>query len=245
MLTLAPNPAQPDRPVSALNLASIGAARRSGRTLGVTAHGCVHPMECFSRTRNCDLAELSCRGVMNAFSLVLRRSTIAALLFGSTSILAQNTALVPGKAIGPWTLEMTIDDLTRLNGPKTPVGQPDGEAEIPLRNLQDSARLLWAHRWDKLRLRAVTFERESIAVEGLTTPDPAYRTAEGIGVGSYRTEVERAYGPPTAVTKANDRQVHLIYDSMGITFRVGNESTKVELVNIFPAATARQRWRMQ
>jgi hypothetical protein len=175
-------------------------------------------------------------------------SIVAVLLLASglsASQGQQKASLVPGKAIGSWTLTMTIEDLVRMNGPKSPVGPPEGEAEIPLRNLQDSTRLLWAHRWDKLRLRAVTFEREANVVEGLTTPDPTYRTTEGVGVGSPRTDVERAYGQPTAVTKANDRQIHLIYDPIGITFRVGNESAKVELVNVFPPNTARQRWRMQ
>lgn len=176
---------------------------------------------------------------------VSRGSVLMVLALAMLPGYAQDTALVPGKAIGRWTLDMSIDDLTRLNGPKSPVGPPEGEAEIPLRNLQDSTRLLWAHRWDKLRLRVVTFERDSRVVEGLTTPDPAYRTTEGIGVGSSRAEVEHAYGQPTAITKANERQVHMIYDSLGITFRVGNESAKVELVNVFPANTARQRWRIQ
>jgi hypothetical protein len=178
------------------------------------------------------------------------RAAVSALLVLAVAVLpaaaevADDARVVPGERIGGWSLTMTIDELVRLNGPKRAVGAPEGETVIELRNLRDSMRPLWAHRWDHLRVRAVTFERDAAAVEGLTTSDARFRTAQGIGVGSSRAEVERAYGPPTAVTDANGRQVHVIYDELGITFRVSNDRQQVDLVNVFPARTARTRWRI-
>lgn len=187
---------------------------------------------------------------MHTLAQRLRGLTLNLLLpaLAATTQIAQaqvspEKLILPGKAIGPWTLAMSIDDLIRLNGAKKPLGAPEGEAEILLRNLRDSTRDLWAHRWDHLRLRAVTFERTSKAIEGLTSSEPTLRTPEGVGIGSTRAEVEAAYGLPSAVTDANGRQMHMIYDSIGITFRVSNEYSKVELINVFPQNTARQRWK--
>ena len=140
-------------------------------------------------------------------------------------------------------MTMTIDDLLKLNGPKRAVGAPDGETEIVLRNLRDSTRELWAHRWDHLRLRPVTFGRDDQTVRGLTTSDDSFRTAEGIGIGSTREAMIAAYGPPSAITEANDRQTHVIYDSLGITFRVSKVQEKIDLINVFRPGTARERWR--
>ena len=151
--------------------------------------------------------------------------------------------VVPGQRIGQWTMAMTIEDLLKLNGPKRAVGAPEGETEIPLRNLRDSTREIWAHRWDHLRLRPVTFGRDDQKVRGLTTSDASFKTAQGIGIGSTRQEMVAAYGPPTAITEANDRQTHVIYDSLGISFRVSKAQEKIDLINVFTPDTARERWK--
>jgi hypothetical protein len=174
----------------------------------------------------------------------------AALCFGLLTALvpvgaqvSDDGLIVPGERIGVWTMTMSIDELLQVNGPKRAIGPPEDQTEIMLRSLRDSVKDLWAHRWDHLRLRAVTFERDTKRVEGLTVSDRRFKTAQNIGIGATREEVVAAYGMPTAVTEANARQMHVIYDELGITFRVSNDQQKVDLINIFRPGTARERWK--
>jgi hypothetical protein len=141
---------------------------------------------------------------------------------------------------------MTIDDLNRINGPKQAIGIRPGELEF-LPAQQDLVKPLWIHRWDHVRLRVLTVERGDQAVVGLTIFSDAYRTAEAIGIGSTRAQVLTAYGEPTATTVPNAEQDHLIYDKLGVTFRVWRTKPAAEqtvvLVNVFKSGTAKERWK--
>ncbi len=154
--------------------------------------------------------------------------------------------IVPGQRIGPWTLEMTVADLNRINGPKQAIGIRPGELEF-LPAQQDLVKPLWIHRWDHVRLRVLTVERGDQNIVGLTIFSDAYKTVEGIGIGSTREQVIAAYGQPSAMTAPNAEQDHLIYDRLGITFRVLRNrppaDQKAALVNVFKAGTARERWK--
>jgi hypothetical protein len=154
--------------------------------------------------------------------------------------------IVPGERIGPWTLAVTVDDLNRVIGPKQAIGNPEGQTEF-LPRQQDLVKPLWIHRWDQVRLRGLTVERDDAQIVGLTIFLDTYRTAEGIGIGSTRGEVMAAYGEPSAETAPSENLRHLIYDTLGITVRVranvAPPEQKVVLVNIFRRGTARERWR--
>jgi hypothetical protein len=81
--------------------------------------------------------------------------------------------IVPGQRIGKWTLEMTIDDLLRMNGPRNAgggrqaLGHPSG-ADV----LDDT----WAHRWDSLGLVAMTIGRDSQSVVELVMRYDEHKT---------------------------------------------------------------------
>ena len=154
--------------------------------------------------------------------------------------------IVPGQRIGPWTIELKIDDLNRINGPKQAIGTRPGETEF-LPGQQDLVKPLWLHRWDHVGLRVFTVERGDQNVVGLTILNDAYKTAEGIGIGATRAQVIAAYGQPTAVTVPNADHDHLVYDKLGVTFRVWRTRPPAEqtvvMVNVFKAGTARERWK--
>lgn len=177
------------------------------------------------------------------------RFALAALLLLSSFANAQvfnDKHIVPGQRIGPWTIEMTIGDLNRINGPKQAIGTRPGETEF-LPGQQDLVKPLWVHRWDHVGLRVLTVERGDQQVVGLTIFDAGYKTAAGIGIGSTREQVIAAFGPPTAVTDPNPNQQHLVYDKLGVTFRVWRnrppQEQTVVLINVFRAGTARERWK--
>lgn len=110
--------------------------------------------------------------------------------------------IVPGQRIGKWTLEMTVDDLVRTNGPRN----GDGTASRPPVGLSRDHRGpatitpddYWLQRWWNLSLRAMTIGRESQTVVELVILSEEYRTDKGVRVGVSKEAVLSAYGPSTA-----------------------------------------------
>ena len=150
--------------------------------------------------------------------------------------------IVPGQRIGKWTLEMTIDDLLRMNGPRQPMGEISGsrEAIVRLEGPDVASADFWVHRWDLLRLRVFTIGRESHRVWGLQTSDPGYKTARGVSVDVPRAAVETAYGRPTALVPRLDTGQVLIYDELGLALSV---PFNVLFVIVFRPGTAKERWK--
>ncbi len=126
--------------------------------------------------------------------------------------------IVAGQRIGKWTLDMTIDDLLRMNGPRR--GR-DYRALQPLPNIDMVSPDVWEHHWDQLGIYALTVGRDSQEVIVLAT-EGEYKDAKGIGPGvSSQQGLEAAYGKPTAVTVADGGHpprfaFTVIYDEIGL-----------------------------
>ncbi len=117
--------------------------------------------------------------------------------------------MVPGKAIGPYTMDMTITGLTAQLGA--------GAATL------DNAGLrVLAVRWPPGLVGF--FERENQdKLVGMQMAETTYRTEKGIGFRSTQGEVVLAYGKPSAelalaIPKSAVRM--LIYNELGIAFAI-------------------------
>jgi hypothetical protein len=79
--------------------------------------------------------------------------TIVIFALPATSAPTEDYLIVPGARIGKWTLQMTIDDLLRVNGPATIERLAAGE-EQNLAARRDS----WLYGWASAALGAETFD---------------------------------------------------------------------------------------
>lgn len=165
------------------------------------------------------------------------------------STIAPDKLIVPGRSIGPWTLDMRVSDLLLAIGPMQAIGPPLDLVQISTREIAGGlmdGQDLWAHRFDQVHLRLTTRERDDQRITTMNTfrEEGGYRTKEGVGVRSRQEDVEAAFGKPDYVTSANSNQVHWIYDRLGIGFRVRPVSGVVENVIIFRPGDARERWKL-
>ena len=171
------------------------------------------------------------------------------LLFLGAQALAQGGAdkmIVPGERIGPASLDMSLDVLLQALGPRQAVGRPNNGQIVLQQGETAEARAAAVHRFDHLGLRAVTpAGNESIgqiATYNSADTDHGYSTKEGIKIGSTRSEVEAAYGTPTATTVPNPLQKQMIYDTRGVGLRLTPDH-KVDLIQVFRPGAARERWK--
>ncbi len=152
--------------------------------------------------------------------------------------------IVPGVRIGRWTLAMTIADLVRMNGSEgSRVFYRAGEEPFA-----DAVRDLIEFRWDDVLVRAITFDQKTVTglvVGGIYLKGgwQLYKTDKGIGLESTRDQVLKAYGKPTAQTAPEPGvQTHLIYDKIGIAFRVWAHGSMRGLF-VFRPGTAKTIWK--
>ena len=98
--------------------------------------------------------------------------------------------IVPGVRIGRWTLEMSIDDLVRMNGPAfiTRLEAPDVVSALQ--------RYVWSAFGGPEKLEAVSSDGKKVV--WLSVSGVKFKTDMGIGPLSQRSAVETAYGKPTA-----------------------------------------------
>ena len=89
----------------------------------------------------------------------------------------------------------------------------------------------------------MTFDghRTEVLAAGVGVALQPNKTDKGIGFRSNRAEVLTAYGTPTAVTMPQEGQTNLIYDEIGVAFRVFNGG-KVRIIYVFRPGTARRFW---
>jgi tetratricopeptide (TPR) repeat protein len=126
---------------------------------------------------------------------------------GSTSRVSvdSNSLIVPGRSFGPITIGMTVDELYAV------AGSPQRVIEgVP-------------HGYDTNVYAQYTVLVRNARVSSVTTADgrAAYRTAEGIAIGSIRRELLAASGEPcaTRTVPADPRGVWYVF-SPGLTVRV-------------------------
>ena len=145
--------------------------------------------------------------------------------------------IMPGVRIGKWTLEMTIKDLVRLNGPAQTLDEDD----------PDFVRRLYEFHWQKpgFSLTAIAFDGQKVDVllfNALPIGPTVYKTDKGVGFLSSRQDVLRLYGPPTTAKAGRMLgRTNMIYNTIGIDFQVENDS--VALVGVFRPITARSIWK--
>lgn len=124
--------------------------------------------------------------------------------------------IVPGRAVGPVSLGMRLEQLVPHLGP--PVG--------PVRP-REGARIAWPARGLTVRL-----DREG-RVDAVFVDSPEYRTAQGVGVGSSKDEVLAAFGPPSHGQEDRNTLI-LAYPSLGISFAIRKDrGGRVEVVMVY------------
>lgn len=155
----------------------------------------------------------------------------------ATSQVPDDKLIVSGQRIGKWTLEMTLDDLVRMNGPAvglTPLLSPPHVGTLIL------------YSWRTNPLTALTRDRRRTDALMISGPEPGadtFKTGKSIGIGSTRSSVIAAYANPAATIPVNPTTDFLIYDEIGITFNV--VSDRVDAIWVFRTRTAASIWRFQ
>jgi hypothetical protein len=136
--------------------------------------------------------------------------------------------IVPGLRIGKWSLDMTVDDLFRVNG----------QADFSTLSHPSYVAGFTVVAWRTSPLAALTKDRRRI--EALSVVGGEFKTEKGIGVGSTRANIIGAYGNSTATIAFNPTTSVLVYDDVGASF--GVESDRVNRVWIFRARTWAGIW---
>ena len=156
------------------------------------------------------------------------------LLLAASPAAAQvpdDAIIMPGLRIGRWALEMTVDDLLRVNGQGSSVAL-SGPAY---------AAGFTVIAWPPSPLAVFTRDRRRI--EALSIEAGAFRTEKGVGIGSSRANIIAAYGNSTATVAISPVTVVLVYDEIGVSFAVEND--RVNRIWVFRARTGASIWRYQ
>lgn len=160
---------------------------------------------------------------------------LALIPAGTFSKVPDDNLMVPGRRIGPWSLEMTVREFVRNVGPSNVHHHPE---------TLDLVAAYDFHCTDEI----CAFYRGSseLAFLQVSYIGMFARTERGPGVGSTLPEVLAAYGRPTATTQVGDSFggfTRLIYDQMGVAFRGNLVTQTVVSVSIFRPGTASTIWK--
>ena len=177
---------------------------------------------------------------------VLVTLTLVLLAPPAVSQVPDDKLIVPGVRIGKWTLEMSIDDLTKVNGPGES-GRLRGD------DVQDGLAL---RRWSPLGLEAVhrvgQTRVEYLSIGPTALADAAtvrsFTTGKGIGISAKGSQVFAAYGPPTAEIYRMSGAKRPIYDGLGIAFwlipvRIPSQDFDVATIYLFRPGAAKTIWK--
>jgi hypothetical protein len=181
---------------------------------------------------------------MKAAAHVLLLLVVLALSVPGFAQAPDDRLIVSGQRIGRWTLDMTIDDFVRMNGPKNAHGvyglvRPVMNARSQSPTWRDE---VWLHVWGESGFLVGTFGQSNQQVVLIGT-DNLVKTAQGIGVGSRQRDVEAAYGRPTGTTALTPTGgPRLIYDMKGLSFIMATGGT-VQTATVFRPGTAEQIWK--
>jgi hypothetical protein len=181
------------------------------------------------------------RGEENVKSSMLVLLVLLLAAGPAVSQTSDDTLIVPGVRIGKWTLKMTIDDLLRMNGPVNPVLFNAGSEQT-----LDARQDVWVYGWLLQALGAVTIDRRTIEVlvagdGGRVVP---FKTDRGITLlQSRRRSILAVYGKPTAALKASYGQSELIYEKIGLGFRVYDDGGQIQAIYVFRPGRAKSFWK--
>ncbi len=156
-----------------------------------------------------------------------------------TTPTADDELIVPGVRIGKWTLQMTIDDLLRMNGAVSPVLFYAEPAR---------SRDFWQYSWYSVAFGAQTFDKKKVEVPvagvgGDRNRVVFYRTDKGVTLfQSKRSDILKVYGEPTVVLGGT--RFILIYDKIGLGFRLFNvEDGGIREMWVFRPGNAKNIWK--
>ena len=143
--------------------------------------------------------------------------------------------IVPGVRIGKWTLELTVSELTQMNGRRSFVGAAVGT---------DLVGNFTAHCWDLQRVfQLCAFTADGRRVEWLRFDHTGFATEKGVKPGGTRQQVAAAYGTPTAdVEWAAGSGRRIIYDQIGLTAHVTSDGAVANFV-VFRPGMAKTVWK--
>lgn len=146
--------------------------------------------------------------------------------------------VVPGVRIGKWTLEMTIDDLVRMNG----------RTQIRRLSLSDAAQPFQEYCWVVEGAAFCAYSSDGRNVPWLRVAGGEFRTEKGVAFRSPKAEVERAYGKPTAETRADvpgGEAQRMIYDEVGFSATIVLEGGNfvVHSLIVFRPGKAKELWK--
>lgn len=175
--------------------------------------------------------------VLSVFALLL-------MVIPAASKVPDDNHIVPGKRIGKWTLEMTVADLVRMNGPAMArASYKAGEDPIA-----DATRDLTDINWSGILVHAFTADQKTVAALVITTKFlvsgwELYKTDKGISLKSSSNQVLKVYGKPTGQTAIDGGRNRLIYDKIGIAFVVWMDYGEMRGIWVFRPGTAKTIWK--
>ncbi len=144
-------------------------------------------------------------------------------------------SIVPGARIGPWTLQMTIDEFVAQLGRPTRImsaGQLGADIQTDLR----------AHNWNSVGLLVYTRDGQHALLMEINQA-PEYVTEKGVRWDTLRADVEAAYGPPTKVSQWGQSNLNLLYDGIGLEVYL-SQVARVQGLGVFRPGTASSIWKL-
>lgn len=189
----------------------------------------------------------------------MRITVLAVIIFIATlPALAQvpdDKLIVPGVRIGKWTLEMTIDDLARSNGPgESRTVEPRAGAMSMFPNAANDVKEVMGIRvWPDLALGAAhrqgrnRIEYLVIGAFGSSSFSMlrGFATSQGVAFGYSQDRVIASLGMPTVRSQASNVRERAIYDALGIAIvflSTSGAPSATEFV-VFRPGTAQTIWR--
>ncbi len=147
-------------------------------------------------------------------------------------------AIVPGQAIGRWSLDMTFADLLWNLGVRTVLLSPPGP--------QYRTELEYT-AWSNPPVVAIHGPADN-TLYALGIADSGYMTRERVGVGAPEDLVTGTYGVAPAVVQLPARPRMLVYNDRGLAFQIAfNPSSggygAVERIFVFRPGQAGAIWR--
>ncbi len=122
-------------------------------------------------------------------SPVFTQHRVTAANLGMSKLAALNTLIIPGKSLGAITATTTYADLVKLFGKQrlkaTKAYAPEGQAEFRATLITLGANKSLTVAWDNKNPKKILY---------IIIKDPAWKTSEGIGVGTSLTKLRQVLG---------------------------------------------------
>jgi hypothetical protein len=158
---------------------------------------------------------------------------------GYAPVLDGSSVIVPGYALGPYSLDISIGALY----------WDLGQTKVHLNGLGPQFRPNVEGRfWYDLPVEVLTLPGDN-AILALGSPSVDYQTRKNIGPGAEESKVLAAYGKPSAVVVSPSHPRVLIYDALGIAFEIEYRLAEggygnVDSVYVFRPGQAGAIWRI-